>query len=329
MYNKEFTRDFSIIMEEAWYYALSSGLWKKLGVAAPDGWPNIYYINKGVIEVWVDLDYIRKIMQAVYDKQEDTKFFEELFKEYETLNITLNNPATEDKDYFDTLFDAVSIFSIFWYGIQEDRIRPGLKKEFIALRDKDTIYDTCDKITRSRIARKFPMLKSELTTVLLKEFYNGLPTKTDLVRRLDNFVLVPNEIMQITKLEDFSRKQKIELEIFMKPKDGIVKGTTAYGGYVRGYARIIRRKDEVEKMKAGEILISPMTTPDVFSAMHKASAIVTDEGGMLCHAAIISRELKIPCIIGTKVASITYLDGELLEVDATNGTVKRILGELR
>ena len=74
--------------------------------------------------------------------------------------------------------------------------------------------------------------------------------------------------------------------------------------------------------KQGEILITQMTQPNIMDIASKASALVTDEGGMLSHAAIISRELKIPCVVGTKFATRVLKDGDLVEVDANTGVVK-------
>ena len=65
-----------------------------------------------------------------------------------------------------------------------------------------------------------------------------------------------------------------------------------------------------------------MTRPELMPAVKKAKAIVTDEGGITCHAAIISRELKIPCIIGTKIATKILKDGDFVEVDANNGVIR-------
>jgi pyruvate,water dikinase len=67
-----------------------------------------------------------------------------------------------------------------------------------------------------------------------------------------------------------------------------------------------------------------MTTPDYVSSMKVAGAIVTNEGGLLCHAAIISRELGKPCVIGTKIATQVLKDGDMVEVDADNGVVRII-----
>ena len=77
-------------------------------------------------------------------------------------------------------------------------------------------------------------------------------------------------------------------------------------------------------MKKGDILVAPMTSPDFITAMRKASAVVTNEGGMTCHAAIVSRELKIPCIVATRIATKVLKDGDIIEVDATKGIVRKI-----
>ena len=79
---------------------------------------------------------------------------------------------------------------------------------------------------------------------------------------------------------------------------------------------------QIGELKKGEILVSSMTIPDFLPAMKKAAAIVTNEGGVLCHAAILARELKKPCITGTKFATHILKDGDYIEVDANNGIVK-------
>jgi phosphohistidine swiveling domain-containing protein len=96
------------------------------------------------------------------------------------------------------------------------------------------------------------------------------------------------------------------------------------GKIVRGRVRIITSTSEFGKMKKGDILVAAMTSPDYIVAMKKSAAIVTDEGGLTCHAAIVSRELGIPCIVGTKIATRVLKDGDLVEVDANQGIVKKI-----
>jgi len=98
-------------------------------------------------------------------------------------------------------------------------------------------------------------------------------------------------------------------------------GQVAYPGKARGTARIILSVKDLSKMNEGDILISSSTNPDLLPAMKKAAAIVTEFGGITCHAAIVSRELHIPCVVGTKVALKVIKDGDMLEVDAERGIV--------
>lgn len=105
----------------------------------------------------------------------------------------------------------------------------------------------------------------------------------------------------------------------------VVKGLPASPGSAAGKAHIILDPAQIAEFKDGEILVTTMTAPDWVPAMKKAKAIVTDAGGMTCHASIVSRELGIPCIVGTKSRSVeattTIEDGMEITVDATNGIV--------
>ncbi len=101
-----------------------------------------------------------------------------------------------------------------------------------------------------------------------------------------------------------------------------IKGQVGNRGKYTGTARIIMNTHDFSKMQSGDVLVSTMTTPDFVVLMHKAGAIVTDIGGMLCHAAIVSREINKPCVIGTKFATQILKDDDLIEVDADKGVVK-------
>ena len=105
----------------------------------------------------------------------------------------------------------------------------------------------------------------------------------------------------------------------------VVKGLPASPGQVAGRAHVILDPSRIDEFKAGEILVTEMTAPDWVPAMKKAKAIVTDSGGMTCHASIVSRELGIPCIVGTKsrgeAATTAIKDGMDITVDASNGVV--------
>jgi phosphohistidine swiveling domain-containing protein len=107
--------------------------------------------------------------------------------------------------------------------------------------------------------------------------------------------------------------------------DGLVSGMIANKGIVRGHAKIILTPNDFQKFKQGDILIADMTSTDFIPIMKKAAAFVTDEGGLACHAAIVSREYGKPCVIGTKIATKVFRDGDFVEVDADKGNVIKIL----
>ncbi len=103
-----------------------------------------------------------------------------------------------------------------------------------------------------------------------------------------------------------------------------VRGRVACAGNVKGKVRIITGSKDFPLFQKGEILVTSMTNPHMVPIMKKAAAFVTDEGGITCHAAIMSREMKKPCVIGTKIATKVLKDGDLVEVDADNGIVRKI-----
>jgi phosphoenolpyruvate synthase/pyruvate phosphate dikinase len=113
----------------------------------------------------------------------------------------------------------------------------------------------------------------------------------------------------------------------------VIRGKVAYKGLVRGRVFVVSESlrginaRKIREMKKNSVLVTEMTSPDMIALINKASAIVTDDGGILCHAAVISRELKKPCIIGTKIATKVLKDGDLVEVDANKGIVRKIIGK--
>ncbi len=106
-------------------------------------------------------------------------------------------------------------------------------------------------------------------------------------------------------------------------KKNIIKGLAANPGIASGKVHIIfDARNKEKKFKKGDILVTSMTRPEFVPLAKQAKAIITNEGGITCHAAIISRELKIPCIIGTKIATKVLKDGDLVKVDAERGIVR-------
>ncbi len=119
-----------------------------------------------------------------------------------------------------------------------------------------------------------------------------------------------------------------ELEIHQEkidPNITEVRGLSANKGHVKGVVKIIHMPEDIKKVNEGDIILASETQPFFVPAMGKAAAFVTDIGGLTSHAAITSREMNKPCIIGTKIATRVFKDGDLVEVDADRGIVKKLL----
>jgi pyruvate, water dikinase len=114
---------------------------------------------------------------------------------------------------------------------------------------------------------------------------------------------------------------KEDNEVCEEEANILLKGETASRGVYSGKVKIIHNPSELNKIEKGDVLVTSMTTPDMVPAMQKSGAIVTNEGGMTCHAAIVSREMGIPCIVGTEHATDILKEGQEITVHATRGIV--------
>ena len=146
-------------------------------------------------------------------------------------------------------------------------------------------------------------------------------------RRKNNAIIVTADVakLKIKVLDDVPDKYKqIIDDIDEQEKHMTIKGLIAQKGKVTGKVKIVRSQDDIKDVNEGDIMVSNTTHPNYLPAMQKASAFITNEGGVISHAAIVAREMKKPCIVGTKVATKVLKDGDLVEVDANTGTVKLI-----
>lgn len=147
----------------------------------------------------------------------------------------------------------------------------------------------------------------------------------DLPKRTTGFgVLYQKNRKMIIGLKDLKKQIKtldqiILNQITSQDSDQKIKGETGNRGLVEGKVRIVRKRSEFNAFKDGEILITGMTRPEFVPLMEKASGIITDEGGITSHAAIVSRELDKPCLIGTKIATQVLQTGDEVILDSTRG----------
>ena len=202
-------------------------------------------------------------------------------------------------------------------------------------REKTQEYnEAMEPVFKKFLEEKFLHLKNKTRFILPEEVWSGEIKKGNFVDKImsrkKGFIYYRGKVYTGNLEENLDA-----LGIILEDKKSAVsgkaivsrnqiKGQIAYKGKVTGKVKIVSSIKDLPKVGCEDILVAAMTMPKYLPAMKKAAAFVTDEGGITCHAAIVSRELKIPCIIGTKIATKVLRDGDLVEVDAERGTVKII-----
>jgi phosphohistidine swiveling domain-containing protein len=160
---------------------------------------------------------------------------------------------------------------------------------------------SCDE-AREGVA-KYKKMKNEKRSVLL--FNNGV------------------QILPFEKAKEIYEAVENERTRYLGDS-GVIKGQGVSAGVVKGKVKLITDMGQLKDCETGDILVTSQTRPQYNNFIKNVAAIVTDEGGLLCHASMLAREFKIPCVVGTKNATKFLKDGDLVEVDAENGTVKII-----
>jgi len=211
-----------------------------------------------------------------------------------------------------------------------------------------------------QLVKEYVFLRTYRTDVINQTLFRMIPILEESARRLsisydDLLLLSPEEICESLRKGSLSEDIKIEdrkkswalfrqgdtVTIFQGAEadkfaenQGLIRnhsalakniiGQIGYRGVVRGVVKVVITPNDARKVFKGDIMVAVMTFPSYIAAMEKASAFVTDDGGILCHASIVAREMKKPCIIGTKIATKVLKDGDEVEVNANEGMVKII-----
>ncbi len=201
-----------------------------------------------------------------------------------------------------------------------------------------------NKLEKVRLRSTYPILMGKLICPLFEQASKKLNLPLDLVALFTNRELVnifTDGETTITKEELEKRKSGCyfyllndefifvydeltflgEKDNFNKNSKTVIKGETAFKGIVSGKVKIVNHPLHMSKFDKGDILVSINLNPSLMTIIGKASAIITNEGGILCHAAILSRERGIPCVVGTNIASKVLKDGDFVEVNADEGII--------
>lgn len=330
-FNKNYERDVSLIIEALWAQKLVGSLRERLGLEAAHLPFIVFYVTTDNMQIWENNAaiswYQDRLMEA---GQKNASFFDDLIAEYGELlkevEVYWKAGPTADKDalkrYLILAGEALSLFCMWYYPLIDERTPEEMLAKLEELRGADEFFARNDLFVKDCVEALGG--RRELANFLMPEEFPELPPEEVLLARTKGIVSADGTINHVGTLDEFASSHPEYVFEGLFDKIGEVselKGQAAFRGVKQGRVRVVKNKQQMQIFEACEIMVSPMTTPDFLPAMKKAAAFVTDEGGVTCHAAIVARELKKPCIIGTKVATKALKDGDLVEVDADKGVV--------
>ena len=222
--------------------------------------------------------------------------------------------------------------SVLWEAIDEQNFNSVIHEAILSVRAEfERFSEKISDLVPAYFEKTFPDYQDIFHVLTFKEMITIAEKKLSLEelekirkRKIGCFLFNGIVYSGLENLDFVLEKNNLKLEEDEIEEVAELSGVVAMKGYSKGIVRKIKTRKEILDFKEGEILVTQMTSPDYIPAIKKASAIVTNEGGSLCHAAIISRELKKPCVIGTKIATQVLKDGDLVEVDAEKGVVRII-----
>lgn len=339
IYEKLFSRDFCLASVEAWVRGESinqKGWTDKKQPFLPyiitersDDTVHFYYDLRGVD--WVqdllvrlareDKNFIKKIRQTVLEK---IKYIRPIYEKGKILNIS------ELKMFIQELEDGYPWLEAMWWFFQMDdktKVKGLNLKDLEKIRSlTDKLCNSSDTVIRTSLAKIYPSLGDFSSALRTREIISEkIPNKSELKKRYEGYFFADNQLF-LTSKSQVAKKLGVHFakEKVKNNKIRQLNGLTAYRGVVRGFVRRVMGHRQIGEFKEGEILISPMTIPDFIPAIKKAAAIVTDEGGVLSHAAIVAREFEKPTVVGTAIATKRLQDGDIVEVNATEGKITLI-----
>lgn len=325
------TREFPLIEYQIWGRSYKNFLGENIGLPAR----TIFILQDGLGEIYRN-PLLSNLVNAVILKKvkSDPNFIEEFYLEnmllLEKLEKTwLNQDCSREELllFIDNLFQFwPAIYAAIFIPL-DNSFTDEQRNLFLEFRKRiEPVEHEAHHFINRSIQKLYPEVGDLAWIVSLEDLEDDNISREKLEKRISNrIIIVDDEIVSEEKFEKLKKLGGYDLEeskeYFSAKK---VIGQTAYHGKVRGIVQIVRRESDIKKVEVGNIMVCQMTLPTYISAMKKAAAFVTDEGGITCHAAIVAREMKKPCIIGTKNATKILKDGDLVEVDADKGIVRKI-----
>lgn len=315
-------------------------------VAGRPAYPRIIYVYKeGVTDCWVSAadkaDLGRRLLKVYKDSKNVKKLADALkgkarevfafVKSHDPKNINKKNYQDFWRLAGEYYLPHLSVKYIVDYFSprQLEKFLPILEEARLfaepVFRDIENFMEAIAGAIAKKSGYRQEHILSTTDAELLKYFsHHKLPNRKSLSARYKKSAI----LVERGKYQVYAGPSADKVDNILLPrKDAkLIKGEIAYKGAATGRVRLIRDpKKDGPSFRTGEILVTGMTRPEFLPIMKKAVAFITDAGGILSHAAIVARELKKPCIIGTHVATRLLKNGDLVEVDANQGIVKKLL----
>lgn len=330
---KYFSRDASLMAFQIWHYSETNELYKWIGYKVSS---EIFENRNGTVYSYLTEEERNRIFEAIIRKiKKDKNFIKKSVAKY--LDLVRNpmvvwrrgKPLKTRRElgrFFNQLVRIWPGITIIYLLPQTDRPEISERDKKICLKARaltDDLFNGSNDIFLKTVSKLNPEISNYAKYISIEELIkNKIPPDNILRKRERCYILFNSKIIINKSLSELAKKHNLKIEKEPGLAGKIIKGIVAKHGKARGIVRVITTKDQFQKVTKGDILVTSMTTPDYVPIMKLAAAIITDEGGVTCHAAIVARELKIPCIIGTKIATKVLKDGDLVEVDANKGIVR-------
>lgn len=327
-YSLSITRPHSIIEQEIYFNGeyegikdLTNGLYyfKPLFIYNPKYETVEIYYN------YVDLEEDPRLMYREIDNNYDEfiKKYKNLIKNIKTVKEELNNKNIDINKIKQLLISIYPFTSLGQIAGHFDDITKRVKDIFIEFRNNyDSFIHETGLILEEKIKETLDdEYKDYISYITLEEIIDKkIPSVEELKQRKKGYIYF-GKLYVINNYKVWLESNKISL---MDEEDNVknLQGQIAYSKTVSGRVCKIFSEKDFNKFKEGDILVTPMTVPKFIEVIKKAKGIITDEGGITCHASIVARELQIPCVVGCKNATKILNDEDIVEIDGSTGIIK-------
>lgn len=341
-YTKLFARDVTLSLIEQAYQSESinfHNLFKDY--LSTQSFNDIYAVahgHNGYVEQYMSLSNSKIIRSSILTALENGVFFNKVEDVFSSSISLVKSFSADDvkKDDFYKLHENISdlwtsYFTLLYIADINDRrfIDSERQAKEMIVRNLDLFYFLDDYYKKFVINNYTGISRFNRYLTLNELLTDSVPSIQTLILRSKDYWFVDGDVLTINDMEPLTKKaieHKYEIKILDPKIDNAnnIIGLKASKGSIKGPARIVLSYDDVGDLLEGEILITSMTSPKFIPAMKRAAGYVTDEGGALTHVAIVARELGKPCVVATQVATKVFKNGDIVEVDADHGIVRKI-----